>query len=109
MNHKMRLLDIDDLMILRHLGQGQNLASAAKTLGITQSAVTQRLRKLEDVFFPNIVQRKGRVSELTNQGQFLCHKISLALGTLESISLDIDADEFEDNHSVGMREEAYIA
>ncbi len=82
---KTRFLDIDDLMILRHLYEGNTLASAARMLGITQSAVTQRLRKLEGVFMANILQRIGREAELTAEGRRLCERIANVLKELELI------------------------
>lgn len=82
---KIRFLDIDDLMILRHLYEGNTLASSARMLGITQSAVTQRLRKLEGVFMANILKRVGREAELTIEGRQLCERIAKVLKDLELV------------------------
>lgn len=86
----LRFLDIDDLLILRHLYQGNTLASAARFLGITPAAVTQRLRKIEGVFtMPQIVERRGRHGELTEQGRGLCERISQLVDALQQVGSDL--------------------
>jgi DNA-binding transcriptional LysR family regulator len=44
---ELRRLDFDDLQLLHLLLEGQTLAASAKQLNVSQSAVSQRLRKLE--------------------------------------------------------------
>lgn len=85
---KLRFLDVDDLLLLTHLNSGRTLASASRALGISQSAVTQRLRKIESVFIPNIVQRTGRNAELTVEGRNLCQRIAGIMGSMEELAED---------------------
>lgn len=70
----LRSLDIDDLFILQGLLRELKLASIARSLLLTQPALSQRLRKMENiVFHVPMVERRGRGVALTTEG----HKIAL--------------------------------
>lgn len=79
----LRFLSVDDLLILMHLAeQGMSVTEVAKKLQLTQPAVTQRLRKMEDAFGQKIIERKGRGVQLTAFGQALSERATAALAAL---------------------------
>jgi DNA-binding transcriptional LysR family regulator len=80
---QLRFLSIDDLLILMHLSQeGMSVTDVAKRLKLTQPAVTQRLRKMEDAFGHKIIERKGRGVQLTTFGRGISERATLALSAL---------------------------
>lgn len=75
-----RLLDYDDFLILRALSTGCTVMHAANVLGVTQPAVTQRLRKMSFVFGEqNIMKYHGRTASLTDAGM---HAAGIAIRVL---------------------------
>lgn len=83
---KLRLLNFDDLFLLKYLLNGATLTAAAKELGLTQPAATQRMRKLETVFDCAIFERIGRNIRLTKEGSAVCNQAVSALALMEDIS-----------------------
>lgn len=57
---KLRGLDVDDFLILALLGDGYSVTKTAAHLNLTQPAVTQRIRKMENFLGFKIVYRTGR-------------------------------------------------
>ncbi len=79
----LRFLSVDDLLILMHLSQeGLSVTDVAKRLKLTQPAVTQRIRKMEDAFGQKIIERKGRGVQLTAFGLGISERATLALSAL---------------------------
>lgn len=66
-----RLLSIDDLRFFATLSLCQSLAAAARELGVTPPAVTQRLRLLEAKLGLRLVDRSTRRLRLTDEGLLL--------------------------------------
>lgn len=81
---KLRLLDFDDLYLLRLLLNGASVTGSARQLGLTQPAITQRLRKIERVFACPIVQKSGRSVTLTREARAVCERASAALSLIAS-------------------------
>lgn len=65
----MQLLDIAHWSLLCALKDQDTLSSAAVSLGISQSAATQRLREAERRLGVALARKKGRCLELTDAGQ----------------------------------------
>jgi DNA-binding transcriptional LysR family regulator len=74
---------MDDLYLLRHLSEGYTITAAAKKLGLTQPAASQRLRKIEAAYKLPILKKLGRHVGLTTEGVDLCNKAIAALSILE--------------------------
>jgi DNA-binding transcriptional LysR family regulator len=89
MQSRLRLLDLDSLYILQHLLAGGTVGSAAKMLGITQPAVSQRVRTMEHVFGGDILHRLGRTSYLTGLGVQVAYGIKESLEIIERTFNDI--------------------
>jgi len=83
---RLRLLDFDDLFLLSHLLEGSTIAATAKQLGLTQPAITQRVRKIERVFADNILQKVGRHVRLTKEGRAICVKAADALALMRDVT-----------------------
>jgi DNA-binding transcriptional LysR family regulator len=84
--HNLRLLDFDDLYLLKHLLGGLTVAGTARKLGLTQPAITQRIRKIERVFEDSIIRKVGRHAELTPIGEAVCSKAADALKVMQQLS-----------------------
>lgn len=76
---KLRMLDMDDLILLQHLLQGGRPSTGAALLGLTPPAVSHRLRKIEDVFQIKLFERKGSKLNLNSEGRALSEKANRAL------------------------------
>ena len=82
MNH-LRLLGVDDLLLLRLLLEGASVTAAATRLGLTQPAASHRIRKIEGVFGFRLAQRAGRSVRLTAEGHALASRADAAVRLLE--------------------------
>ncbi len=81
---QLRFLSVDDLLILMHLSQsGLSVTEVAGKLKLTQPAVTQRIRKMEDAFGQRIIERKGRGIQLTHFGLEQADRATAALMALQ--------------------------
>jgi DNA-binding transcriptional LysR family regulator len=85
---RLRLLDFDDLFLLSHLLEGSTIAATAKQLGLTQPAITQRVRKIERVFGEPILQKAGRHVRLTKEGRAICVKAADALSLMREVAAE---------------------
>lgn len=84
--NRLRLLDFDDLYLLRHLLEGKTIAATAQQLGLTQPAVTQRMRKIERVFAEPLLAKAGRHVKLTKEGVAVCTKAADALALMHQVT-----------------------
>jgi len=81
---QLRFLSVDDLLILMHLSQGGlSVTEVAAKLKLTQPAITQRIRKMEDAFGQKIIERKGRGVQLTHFGLEQAERATAALAALQ--------------------------
>ncbi len=76
---KFRNMDICDLLVISCLSESHNLASVAEILQMSQSAVSQRIRKIQNNHNGRIFTKKGRTIELTSEGRDLAKKVTPAL------------------------------
>ena len=79
---RLRMLDIDDLILLQHLLNGGRPSTGAAILGLTPPAVSHRLRKIEDVFEIKLFERKGSKLNLNTDGRALSEKADRALALM---------------------------
>lgn len=66
-------------LILDFIGRTQSFSTAAEQLGIHQSAISHRIRGLEEALGLKLFERTTRVVELTRAGVLLCEASSRAL------------------------------
>lgn len=65
------MLDRQHLSIIRHVVRSGGVTAAAEALGLSQSAVSHTIAKLEDFHGVKIWRRKGRGLQLTQAGEYL--------------------------------------
>ncbi|MGE0175260.1 MAG: LysR family transcriptional regulator [Oligoflexales bacterium] len=76
---KLRMLDMDDLILLNHLLEGGRPSTGAALLGLTPPAVSHRLRKIEQVYGIKLFERVGTKVGLNEEAKILSKKASQAL------------------------------
>ncbi len=80
---QLRFLAVDDLLILMHLANDQlSVTAVAEKLSLTQPAVTQRIRKMEEAFDQKLIERKGRGIQLTAFGHEQAKRATAAIDAL---------------------------
>ena len=86
-------LDIQFFVTLDAVARTGSLSAAAKTLGYTQSAVSQQISRLEALVGQRILNRSAgsRTATLTPAGRVLLRHAQSLRATLESAAADIDA------------------
>jgi DNA-binding transcriptional LysR family regulator len=85
------MLSIDDLRFFATLAMSPSLTAAARDLGVTPPAVTQRLRLLETKLRVSLVERSTRHLQLTNEGQLLAQRGRRILDEVSELTNDLSA------------------
>jgi DNA-binding transcriptional LysR family regulator len=76
-----------------HLSQsGLSVTEVAGKLKLTQPAVTQRIRKMEDAFGQKIIERKGRGIQLTHFGLEQAERATAALMALQGTTAVLNGE-----------------
>ena len=89
------------LETFRRLAREANFTRTAEALSITQPAVTQHVRGLEDHFRVKLVDLVGRKTMLTDAGRFLASRADALLGSVAA--LEREMREFADVRSGELR------
>ncbi|MCV6589703.1 MAG: LysR family transcriptional regulator [Marinobacterium sp.] len=74
------------LLAVEQLG---SFAAAADRLGLTQSAVSQQMRALEQEMSLSLFDRQGRSPRLTTDGRELCRRARRLLGDYQQLSVGL--------------------
>ena len=77
-------LDLNLLRVFRAVAEGHNFREAGDRLGVTRSAVSQGIRRLEDSLGVALVQRSTRSVRLTEAGERLYREVAQPLTTLDA-------------------------
>src|SRR6266702_3252101 len=85
-----RLLDVGRLRVLREVGLRGTIAGAARSLGLTSSAVSQQLAALEREAGAALVDRSPRGVALTGAGHALAARAGELIDVLVSARADLD-------------------
>lgn len=80
------MLTLEDLRFVTKIGAAPSLAAAARELGVTPPAVTQRLRQLEQRLGIRLVDRSTRKFMLTAEGRELVRRGGAVLAEMEEIT-----------------------
>ena len=99
--HQLRLLNVDDFMILSALREGLTVTKIGQRLGLSQPAITQRIRKMEEAFGQKILEKDGRGIKLSTSGQRLARQAIDALSAFENIQPATFGDELK----IGIRKD----
>jgi DNA-binding transcriptional LysR family regulator len=81
----LRLLNFDDLFLMRLLQENTNITSIARQLNLTQPAVSQRIKKIETVFGYKLLEKAGRQLQFTTEGRSLCGRAAAALALMGDV------------------------
>lgn len=85
-----RLPSLEELELLDAVARHGSMTAAATTLGLTQQAVSLRIRTLERTLGVSILNRSARGSELTTFGALLHEWASLLLANARELAVAID-------------------
>jgi DNA-binding transcriptional LysR family regulator len=79
----MRILDIDDLLLMTMMFNGLLPSESARKLGLTPPAISHRIRKLKDLFGEDIFgdERNRRIP--TEKGKEIFSRCEKALNIIE--------------------------
>src|SRR5262245_20287023 len=79
----MEMLERSHLSLLREVARQGSLTAAARNLGLSQSALSHAVRKLEQQLGTRIWEREGRSLQLTSAGRYLLALAQRLLPQLE--------------------------
>lgn len=85
------MLDVSDLRFLTALAAAPSLAAAARDLGVTPPAVSQRLALLEDRLRLRLIERGRGQLRLTAEGGYLVDRARDILDDVESLAEEMSA------------------
>lgn len=85
-------IDLNLLPVFIVVAEERNFTTAAARLGVTRSAVSQGIRRLEDTFGTMLVMRTTRSVNLTEAGELLRTSLSLPLSSIEAAFEEIASD-----------------
>ncbi|RYL95197.1 LysR family transcriptional regulator [Sporolactobacillus sp. THM7-4] len=70
-------------------GKVKNFSIAADEAGVTQSAFSFQMKKLEDIIGVKLIERSNRGSKLTPEGEFFYRKLTTILPNLRAAIYDV--------------------
>lgn len=79
------MLSSEDLRFFCTLASNVSLAATARMLNVTPPSVTQRLQLIEEKLHLKLVNRQGRATSLTDEGQLLLEHGRLILDEMEQL------------------------
>ncbi|GAA3729943.1 LysR family transcriptional regulator [Salinactinospora qingdaonensis] len=85
------MLDLDRLRALNAIAEYGSVSAAAEILGITTSAVSQQIAKLERETSSQLLERSGRGVRLTDAGQLLVNHADRILTLVAEAEADLEA------------------
>ena len=86
MKNHLRLLDIDDLILMRIILEGGQFVDVANRLALTPPAISHRIKKISEIFEGNLFNvKKNRRRDLSAKGLDIFKKCNEALKVLEAV------------------------
>lgn len=85
------MLDVPRLFLLRELEARGSIAAVSRALGISSSAISQQLTKLEAETGIALTEQVGRRLQLTPAAQLLARRADQAIAILESAEAELEA------------------
>ncbi|MFT4075478.1 MAG: LysR family transcriptional regulator [Asticcacaulis sp.] len=83
------MLSGEDLRFFDTLAKSASLAAASRTLDVTASAVTQRLRQIEARLGIRLIDRSGRGLKLTDEGALLSQRSREILDDINALETEL--------------------
>lgn len=84
------MINSDELRFFHTIATHKTLASAARTLDISPSSVTQRLQGIESRLGVKLIQRPSRIVSLTDEGSLVLARAERVMAELNELQLIID-------------------
>ena len=84
------MLDVRRLILLRELEARGSIAAVSRAVGISSSAISQQLTKLEADVGMSLLEQIGRNLRLTDAGQKLARRANEILAVLEAAEAEIE-------------------
>jgi DNA-binding transcriptional LysR family regulator len=84
------VLDVPRLFLLRELEARGSIAAVSRALGISSSAISQQLTKLETETGIALTEQVGRTLQLTPAGQLLARRADQAIAILEGAEAELE-------------------
>lgn len=91
-------IDLNLLPLFLAVAEERSFSAAAERLGVTRSAVSQGIRRLEDTFGTLLVMRTTRSVNLTEAGERLRKSLSIPLSTIDAACEDVLSDNGPRGH-----------
>ncbi|ENN7014425.1 LysR family transcriptional regulator [Enterobacter ludwigii] len=91
-------IDLNLLPLFLAVAEEHSFSAAAERLGVTRSAVSQGIRRLEDTFGTLLVMRTTRSVNLTEAGERLRKSLSVPLSTIDAACEDVLSDNGPRGH-----------
>ena len=91
-------IDLNVLPLFLAVAEEHSFSAAAERLGVTRSAVSQGIRRLEDTFGTLLVMRTTRSVNLTEAGERLRKSLSIPLSTIDAACEDVLSDNGPRGH-----------
>lgn len=85
------MLDVAGLRVMRAIAQAGSFTAAARSLGYTQPAISQMVRRLEQRTGTILVERAGRTVRLTEAGEVLARHAGQVLSALDNAEAEVAA------------------
>lgn len=85
------MIDTAGLRIMRAIAEQGSFTAAAHSLGYTQPAISQMVRRLETRIGTPLVERQGRTVRLTQAGQVLARHAVAVLSQLDTAEQELSA------------------
>jgi DNA-binding transcriptional LysR family regulator len=79
------MINSEDLRFFCVLANQPSLAQTARVLNVTPSSITQRLQAIEDKLKLKLLNRQGRTTTLTDEGQLLAERARLILADMDEL------------------------
>ena len=102
-------LDIDSLRAFRAIVESGSFTGAASRLYLTQSAVSWKIKRLEERLGHTLLVRKGKGIELTEMGQELLHHAERILDAHDEAVASLELSELSGTVRLGCNDEPDLA
>ena len=92
----LRKLDIDDFLVMALLVKGNSVTNCGKLLNLTQPAITQRMRKIEEVFDTKLLDRSFKNAKLNPEAENIAYALLCGLELIFATLPDSLSDGWRD-------------
>ena len=94
-------MELLQLQYFSEVVRQKSVTKAAQLLHISQPALSQTIRRLENELGVKLFEKSGKGIQLTAKGRRFYSQISPALGSIHSAAEDIKSDRLQGNITLG--------